>query len=385
MDRYADALYKLKTEGSLRTLRNLVHDGAYVMHKGRRMLDLSSNDYLGIGSSNTLWHEFFDAESLRREFGGGACSSRLLTGNHSAYHSFEKKLARLYGSEDALVFVSGYHANIGILPALAGPKDLILADKLVHASIIDGIRLSNAKFLRYRHNDYNHLDSILEKYREDYDKVFIATESVFSMDGDKCDIPELVRIKNKYDTLLYIDEAHAIGTCSDAGLGVSHECGCAEDVDLLVGTFGKAVASQGAFVILSRIMKEYLVNTMRPLIFSTALPPLSVRWTEFVMDRISGMNERRKHLQNISGILRSKLIKAGFATCGDSNIVPIILGDNDKTIRLSDYLCGNGFFILPIHKPTVPAGSERLRISLTAAIEEQNINDLIEACKRFGI
>ncbi|MCD7963020.1 MAG: 8-amino-7-oxononanoate synthase [Rikenellaceae bacterium] len=384
MDRYEKILYDLKESGNLRYFRDVKHDGSYIEYNGRRMINLSSNDYLGLSSNIELWREFMNRETEKGVFGGGTCSSRLLTGNHQAYRFLECKLAAAYGSEEALVLVSGYHANIGILPAVSGPKDLILADKLVHASIIDGVKLSSAQFLRYRHNDMKSLESMLEKNRKNYDRVFIVTESVFSMDGDLCDLDKLVEIKKKYDACLYVDEAHAVGVISGKGLGLCAEKDVLKEVDFMVGTFGKAYASQGAFVILSGTMKDFLINKMRPLIFSTALPPVSVNWTEFVFDRIAEMNDRRVHLKNISDRLRNGLREAGFETCGESSIIPIILRNNDKCVRFSDYLCSRGFFVLPIRPPTVPVGGERLRISLTAAVTDKNIEDFLSACKRFG-
>ena len=355
-----------------------------MVYKGREMLNLSSNDYMGVGADVELWQAFLAEETHRGDFGGGACSSRLLTGNHSAYASLESRLMEWYGTESALVFDSGYHANVGILPALAASKDLILADKLVHASLIDGIRLSAAECVRFRHNDLGQLESILEKRRCDYQRVFIVTESVFSMDGDLADLAKLVELKKKYDCFLYVDEAHAVGVRGERGLGLAEEQGVIPDVDLLVGTFGKAVASQGAFVACNGILREYLVNAMRPLIFSTALPPVSVRWTEFVVKRLIGRNNERKDLALVSARLRSNLASAGLKTAGGSHIVPLVVGDNHKAVQISEYLCENGFFVLPIRTPTVPAGSERLRFSLTTGITKEQIDRISELCKAFG-
>ena len=384
MKHYEIELEHLRQTDGLRTLRNVEIRGTEIVHDGRTMLNLSSNDYMGIGADAALWQAFLTEESQRNDFGGGSCSSRLLTGNHLAYDSLENKLAAWYGTESALVFDSGYHANIGILPALAGSKDLVLADKLVHASLIDGIRLSSAECIRFRHNDFEQLESILEKRRGEFEEVFIVTESMFSMDGDLPDLHKLVELKKKYDCLLYLDEAHALGVRGKGGLGLAEEKGILPDVDLLVGTFGKAVASQGAFVVCAAVLREYLVNTMRPLIFSTALPPVSVRWTEFVMERLIGLNDERKHLSGISARLRDSLASVGLKTAGEGHIVPLVVGNNTKAVRLSEYLQDNGFFVLPIRRPTVPAGSERLRFSLTAKITAKQIDRLIELCKVFG-
>lgn len=384
MNRYSKYLEQLHQTDGLRTLREIEVRGTEIVQNGRTMLNLSSNDYMGVGVDTALWQAFLAKETQRDDFGGGSCSSRLLTGNHPAYTSLENKLAEWYGTEAALVLDSGYHANIGILPALTTAEDLILADKLVHASLIDGMRLSLAECVRFRHNDLAQLESILEKRRGDYEQVFIVTESVFSMDGDLADLRKLVELKKKYDCLLYVDEAHAVGVRGEQGLGLAEEQSVLPDIDLLVGTFGKAVASQGAFVVCKSVIREYLVNTMRPLIFSTALPPASVRWTEFAMERLIRQNNERKTLAGISARLRGDLVSVGLKTAGESHVVPLVVGDNTKAVRLSDYLQDNGFFVLPIRTPTVPPGSERLRFSLTTQITEQQIDRLIALCKAFG-
>ena len=194
-------------------------------------------------------------------------SSRLLTGNFRVYDTLEERLAAMYGRESALVLSSGYHMNTGILPALCDKGTLILADKLVHASLIDGIRLSGARCIRYRHQDYS----------QDCDRIIIVTESIFSMDGDTAPLQRLVEIKRRCGkVMLYVDEAHAVGVRGERGLGLAEECGCIGDIDLLCGTFGKALASVGAYVICDSIIKEYLVNRMRTLIFTTAMPPVNL-------------------------------------------------------------------------------------------------------------
>jgi 8-amino-7-oxononanoate synthase len=381
---YLARLQALQQSDSLRTLRDTEPLGEKIVVQGKTLLNLSSNDYMGIGSETALWQAFLAEEAARGDFGGGSGSSRLLTGNHLAYTSLERKLTGWYNAEAALVFESGYHANLGILPALASSGDLILADKLVHASLIDGLRLSSAECIRFRHNDLEQLENLLSTRREKYRQVFIVTESLFSMDGDLADLRRLVALKKRYDCLLYVDEAHAIGVRGRRGLGVAEEQGVLAEVDLLVGTFGKAVASQGAFVVCNGVLREYLVNTMRPLIFSTALPPASVRWTERVMEHLIGQNDRREHLMRLSTRLREGLIAGGLRTAGESQIVPLITGDNRRAVRLSEALCERGFYVLPIRTPTVPAGSERLRLSLTARITEEQIDRIIELCKAFG-
>ncbi len=384
MHRYQTYLDHLQQTDGLRQLRDVETAGNEILVDGRRMINLSSNDYMGVGANAALWRQFLAQETQREDFGGGACSSRLLTGNHPAYASLETRLAEWYGTEAALVFDSGYHANIGILPAITSSKDLIIADKLVHASLIDGIRLSAAECVRLRHNDLEQLEKLLARRRGDYEKVVIVTESVFSMDGDRADLRRLVELKQRFNCTLYVDEAHAVGVLGKRGLGEVEEQGVAAEIDLLVGTFGKAVASQGAFVACKNVVREYLINTMWPLIFSTALPPLSVRWTEFSMTHLLEQNTERQRLEVLSARLRGGLAAAGLRTAGSSHIVPLIVGDNTLTVRLSEHLQGHGFFALPIRTPTVPAGSERLRFSLTTGITEDAIDRISALCKAFG-
>jgi 8-amino-7-oxononanoate synthase len=384
--RYIDRLNELSQTDSLRELKTVTHNRERVIYKGREMVNLSSNDYLGVGTTGSLWNDFLKTHpfELGGTFPGSACSSRLQTGNHTAYEKLEASFARLFHYEACMIVCTGFNANLGIIPALATANDLIVADKLVHASLIDGFRLSSAKFLRFPHNELDKLELLLEKERDHYENVFIVSESIFSMDGDASDMKRLVEIKNRHNAFLYIDEAHSFGVKGENGLGCIEEHGLLGKVDLLVGTFGKSMASQGAYLLCSQTIKDYLVNTMRPMIYTTGLPPWSVKWTQFVLEHLADMRSEREHLAKISHLLRTKLIDLGYETAGESHIVPIILRDLKKTIALSDYLCNNGFFVLPIRHPTVPKGTERLRISLNAAISEQQVLKLIELCKQFG-
>ncbi len=382
MFRYSDHIEKLRAAGALRQLREVDYRGNEIFCEGRWMVNLSSNDYLGLGADTALWETFLTERG--RETGGGSCSSRLLTGNHPAYRSLEEKLRTAYGKSGALVLGSGYHANLGILPALATSKDLILADKLVHASLIDGMRLGAAEFVRFAHNDMAHLEKLLAERRERYEKIFIVTEAVFSMDGDCAPLAELVALKKKYGCLLYLDEAHSVGVRGERGLGLAEEAGLIGEVDLLMGTFGKAFASQGAFLIADEIIIEYLVNTMRPLIFSTALPPISVAWSEWVFEKMPEFGEKRKYLAAISEKLRDGLTAAELETGGASQIVPLIVRDNARAVAMGDYLQANGFFALPIRPPTVPAGSERIRLSLRADVTGEQLKQFTALCRRFG-
>lgn len=376
-------LQQLKERSNLRTLPALMHEGRDVIVNGQRMLNLSSNDYLGLAADLNLREEFL--QNLTPEcFLPTSSSSRLLTGNFTVYEELEDTLARLFGTEAALVFNSGYHANTGILPAVSDAQTLILADKLVHASLIDGIRLSAARCIRYRHNDMKQLERLLTEHQAAYRQVIIVTESIFSMDGDAAELTELVRLKRMYGhVLLYVDEAHAFGVRGKQGLGCAEEAGCIGEIDFLVGTFGKAAASVGAYIVCKRTIREYLVNRMRTLIFTTGLPPLNIAWTLFIVQKLSEFGERRNRLENTSKMLRDALKDKGYTCPSVSHIVPMIVGASADTILKAEKLQRHGFYALPVRPPTVPEGTSRIRFSLTAEVTEQEIRNLIKEISVF--
>ena len=377
MDRYASQLETLAHNGNLRRLPDMEPQGLYLVRDGVSMLNLSSNDYLGLADNVALKSEFLqtlDPQTCRFS----STSSRLLTGNYPAYTRLEKRLAQLYGAESALVFNSGYHANSGILPAVTDNRSLILADKLVHASIVDGIGLSKARCIRYRHNNYEQLERLVAENADQYERIFIVTESIFSMDGDESDLPRLVTLKRQYPQVyLYLDEAHAFGVRGELGLGCAEEQGVVGDIDFLVGTFGKAAASMGAFVICSETMKQYLVNTMRPLIFTTALPPVNLEWTLFIVNKICNMQKRREHLARIGRRVREVLNPLNGSIVSSSHIIPYVLGESERAVEVALRLQHEGFYLLPVRPPTVPPGTSRLRISLNAECSDSDIDRLI--------
>lgn len=373
---YRTVLEELEASGNLRTLPEVMHEGNRIVRDGRRMLNLSSNDYLGLAVRTDLQAKFLAGDQARH-LPLSSSSSRLLTGNFSVYAAMEQRIASDFGRESALLFNSGYHANTGILPALADRHTLIIADKLVHASLIDGIKLSEADFQRYRHNDYAHLEHLLSKYASEYETVILVTESVFSMDGDVVDLPRLVALKRLYpNVMLYVDEAHAVGVRGENGLGVAEECGLIDDIDLLVGTFGKAMASMGAYLVCSRTIRSYLVNKMRPLIFSTALPPFQIAWTMFLWEMLRDFKDERIYLRQQSRRLAKALDGRG-GEISDSHIVPFIVGDSKDCVLVAEALQRKGFYCLPVRPPTVPKGTSRIRFSLTAAVGEEDMDRLI--------
>ncbi len=377
---YDDTLKRLRSSGNFRSIPSDT--------SGRGgAIDLSSNDYLGLASREDLRDEFF-ASIASNPPALSASASRLLAASQEAHHSLEETLAGLY-RRPVLLFNSGYHANTGLLGALASePKTLIVADKLVHASMIDGIVLSRAPFRRFRHNDLNALESILRKEASGYERVIVAVESVYSMDGDRADLQALVELKRMFPSvMLYVDEAHSFGAKGQKGLGLAAEMADFEEIDIVVGTFGKAAASVGAFCAASPLIRDYAINRARSFIFSTALPPLNSAWTEFIIRRLPMMTEERERLSLLEQTLHKALapLPEEMRPARASHIVPVITGDARLTVALSGRLLDEGFKVLPIRTPTVPPGTERLRISLSAAIDPEQIRRfatiLTDLCK----
>lgn len=378
--RCARALVRLEEMGRLRDFHPLHGRNRTNIFVGQTpMLNLSSNDYLGLAGEKELIARFYrqyGEEVLLDALALGSTSSRLLAGDNQLAHTLEQEIAASYGAEAALVFNSGYHINIGILPALYGKRDLILSDKLNHASIVDGCRLSLATTKRYRHLDYDHLRWLLTKNRKKADRTVIVSESVFSMDGDVAELSELVRLKHEFDTELYLDEAHGLGLYGAHGLGKTEEAGLLAEIDYFIAVFGKALASQGSFVVCSETIRRYLINTARSLIFTTALPPVITAWNLFMFRHIQALGERREKLLTLAGQLRQELRKHGLQTTGTTNIVPVIVGADEVAVHLAEKMQQQGFLILPVRPPTVPVGTSRFRLSLTAGMEWQELENL---------
>ena len=379
LEHYALQLDDLRKQGNLRQFNANIQIGRDIQINDRSMLNLSSNDYLGLAVDERLREEFFDLTPISEQRMSSS-SSRLLTGNFPEYEQLEQALSQLFGHRAALLFNSGYHMNIGILPALCDSKTLILADKLVHASLIDGMRLSTAQYVRYRHNDLNHLDALLKKYQADqtFERIIIVTESIFSMDGDEADLAALVALKKQYsNVMLYVDEAHAIGVRGKQGLGIVEQAAVIQEVDFIVGTFGKALASVGAYLICDPIIRDFLINKMRPLIFSTAQPPMCMAWSNFILQKVVKMNDQREYLKALSHSLNTQILAKNYDCPSSSQIVPVIVGDSIQTVALAQEMQEAGFYIMPVRPPTVPQGASRLRICLNTRIDQHDLDRLV--------
>ena len=335
-------------------------------------INFASNDYLGLTISPDLVHKF-DVKPYKLS----ASSSRLLSGNHQYYKETEDLLQEQYRSEAALYFNSGYHLNIGVLPSITTKNDLILADKLVHASLIESFKLTSAKVIRYRHLDYEQLENLLQKNKANFESIFIVSESLFSMDGDKVNLKRLVDLKKAYSAYLYLDEAHAVGVLGQNGLGLAEENNLMSEVDFLVGTMGKALASVGAYLICEQELKDYLVNTCRSLIYTTALPPVNLAWSKFVLENLSDFDEKRKQLKELSTYLKRQFKAIGVEIKGDAHILALIIGDNNKCVQLASQLEKAGIRVQAIRPPTVPRGTSRIRLSLHADLSFEAIDKLV--------
>lgn len=349
---------------------------------GSPLIDFSTNDYLGLAQRDDLRLRFMDSDYARDSMFTSS-ASRLLAASQSQYHNLEDTLSSLY-RRPVLTFNSGYHANTGIIPAIVDKGTLIVADRLVHASIIDGIMLSKAHWTRFRHNDIEQLDRIIEKERPGGDNVLVIVESIYSMDGDSAPLERIIELKKKHPgIMLYIDEAHAFGVTGPQGLGLAQGTSSPEAWDVIIGTLGKAAASMGAFAVTSKHLHSFLINRCRSLIFSTAIPPINAAWSTIMINNIIGMDYERDLLKNLSIKLASGLFDITGHQYTPSHIQPVIVGDANRAIHLSSQLETEGLKVLPIRTPTVPPGTERLRISLSAAMTQGDIDRLLTSLQHY--
>ena len=377
---FQNELNKLKESDTYRQIPNISEkDGEYVVINDEKLLNLSSNDYLNISTNENLAKEFMKYFCSNPQCQFSSASARLLSGTTSVYRDLEKVLSELFHKDAALIFNTGYQCNLGVISTLARRGDVVFSDKLNHASIIDGIKLSDADFHRYKHLDYEHLETLLEKYRDKYDKAIIVSESVFSMDGDTADIKKLVELKKKYNAILMIDEAHAFCSIDDHLAGMSDRN---PDVDIITATFGKALGSFGAFAVSNKTIINYLINKSRSFIFSTSIPPINIAWTKWLLtEKREFLFEQKKKLARLIIAVHKYLKSIDINTVSESQIIPIIFGDDKKTVDIAEQLRNMGYFVLPIRPPTVPPNTSRLRLSLTADMDFEEVRTLIDYVK----
>lgn len=376
---------RLKAMGRWRSLRAFGPSrGGRIESAGGLLVNFSSNDYLGLARHPEVVGR---ARDYAERWGTGAGSSRLVCGTRDIHETVEAKLAAGKGSEAALVIASGYQANVSVLAALLdakvlGAEPLVLSDRLNHASIHDGCKLAGAPELRYRHNDAAHLEELLTRNRRPRQPCFILSETVFSMDGDRADVAALVSIARRHGAFLYLDEAHATGVLGRGGFGLAADH---PGADLVMGTFGKALGSFGAYVACSTALRDYLVNRCGGLVYSTALPPPVLGAIDAALDLLPTLDGVRTELQRSAANLRDSL-RAGGLDCGASStqIVPVIVGDDETALGLARGLEAEGMLAVAIRPPTVPAGTARVRVCVTADHTAADVARLAEAAPRLA-
>src|SRR5437588_10219954 len=388
-DLFEKQLQVLRARSLERKLREIGSaKGPEIEIAGRRLINFSSNDYLGLANDSRLREA---ALAAIKEFGVGAGASRLVSGTQSPHLRLESALANWKGTEAALSFSSGHAAALGTIPAIVTKNDVILLDKLCHASLIDGAKLSGALLRVFPHNHLGKLESHLEWAQREHagKRVLILTESVFSMDGDRAPLSELVELKRRFDALLLLDEAHAVGVVGPNGRGLAAAENLIEDVDVQMGTLSKALGASGGYICGSRSLIEWLINRARSFIYSTAPPPAIAAAALAALNFLSSSEgeERRLLLGERIKLMQELLPRTGLnkeQSAVSSAILPWLVGDEQAALDLATALKSEGFLVPAIRYPTVAKGSARLRITVTAAHEENHIRSLCEAIKRLS-
>lgn len=370
-------LEEMKNKNLYRELRVLERrEGTRALFQGREMLLFCGNDYLGLSRHPRVVRA---AEEALQKYGVGAGAARLTSGTTDAHILLEKKLAQFKGKESALVFAAGFLANLGILNAFAGEGDVIIMDKLCHASLVDGARLSKAELRVFPHKNYKKCEDLLLGARNARRRILV-TETVFSMDGDQADIGELVRLKEKYDAFLVVDDAHGTGVLGSHAHDTAKESGLVKKVDVVMGTLSKALGGLGGFAAADKTLIDYLINFARPFIFATALPPVlceAAREAVCVIEEEPAL--RTKLWENI-GKVHEGLTRLGFSLAKpESAILPVIVGDEGKALAAFETLLEQGIFVPALRYPTVPKGKARLRVTVSAAHTSEDIARLTTA------
>lgn len=372
-------LEELEAAGLRRRLRHVGGPGdAECLVDGARVLNFGSNNYLGLANHPAVVEA---AAAAGAAFGAGAGASRLISGNQTPVLELETAVAALKRSESALVFSSGYLANLGALPVLAGEGDAIASDRLNHASLIDAARLSRARLLVYPHADAAALDALLARRRGEFRRVVIMTDGLFSMDGDLAPVPELLAVAERHDALLYLDEAHATGVLGPTGGGsLEHWAAPPTDRCVQMGTLSKALGSVGGFIAGPSVLRDALINRARAFMFDTGIPASAAAAASAALRIAAQEPWRRERLRSVSQRLRDALRSMGYEVpAGETPIIPVVLGENDAAMQAMEALLARGCLVPGVRPPTVPAGEARLRISLMATHTDEHLERLLSA------
>ncbi len=373
-------LQEREKNNNLRQLNSIYpKDAVTIVKNGKTLINFSSNDYLGLSKHPKI---ITTSQDYLNQYGTGSTASRLVTGTYDIHEKLEQKLAKLCNKESALLFNTGFQANSTIIPTLVDKKSLVLCDRLVHNSILQGIFLSQAQWTRYKHNDLGHLDTLLKKaISQGYNRILIVTETVFSMEGDRSDVDALIQLSQQYNTLLYLDDAHSLGIMGEKGMGLTaYKSG----IDISLGTFGKAFGSFGAFITASKLMCDYLINCCPGFIYTTALPPAVIGSINAALDIITTLDKDRTYLLQQVDYLQNKLRNLGYQVINSSSpIIPVIIGDEKKALNLSQFLENNGILATAIRPPTVPKNTARIRFVLSSKHQPDQINYLIHLLRKY--
>lgn len=366
MSLYSNELESLKQKSRLRTL---------ISNKG---VDFSGNDYLSLSNHPVITQKL--KEALESGIPHGSTGSRLLRGNHPVFEEFESYVAEWKNVESSLIFNSGFDANVGVLTTLIPENSIVFSDQFIHASMIDGLKQNPAKKERFRHCNYDHLETLLKKYESDASPKFVVVESVYSMDGDITDFKSVRSLCEKHGAELIVDEAHATGMFGNTGAGILEETNMMDFPLITVHTCGKALGSFGAFVTCRSEVKEYLVNKCRTLIFTTALSPLNVIATQSAVELQKNMNNERNHVLKLADYFRTEISKSGKYETGNSKsmIVPVIIGNDEDAIRLSEKCKSENFDVRAIRPPSVPENTSRLRVTFNSSIQKNDVDKLLD-------
>lgn len=377
-----DDLKDRKADNLFRSLQTLIPagDGLTVTKKGRELINFCSNDYLGLSKHPEVIRK---SRNYTKKYGAGSTASRLISGTFDIHEELETKLAEILKREAALIFNSGFQANSTLIDTLTDRHSLVLADRLSHNSLLKGGLASRADLQRFNHNDLTHLEKLLDRAKgENYNRILIITETVFSMDGDRSDVKEIAALANAHNALLFVDDAHAVGVWGEKGLGLGYDV---EGIDILLGTCGKAFGSFGAYVACSTKMKEYLINYCPGFIYTTALPPAVIGAIDSALDLIPYMEKQRARYHQTIEKVRDRLQGYGFDTGPSSTqIIPVIIGDEVETLELAEWLEEQGILATAIRPPTVPENSSRIRLTMSLAHTDAQIDYLLNKMKEWS-
>lgn len=352
--------------------------GVKVKVGGRAMINFCSNDYLGLSKHPLARRR---AVKYLERYGNGVASSRVVCGTYDFFEMLEKKLAKLLRTESSLVFNTGYQAIVSILPTLADRNSLILSDWLNHGGLNQGAMLSRCQTLRYFHNDTDHLRSLLEQAKKKtYSRILIVTESVFGTEGDRCEIDKLADLAAEFGAILIVDEAHAIGVFGEKGMGLSSAC----NVDISIISFGNAMGSFGSCVACSKKIRNYIINCCPGFIHSNALPPSVAGCIDAALDLIPSMDDERVELRLKAEFLRSSFLELGWGTENSTTqIIPVIIGNEKKTLAISNWLEEHGVLAIPVLPPAVQPGKSRICLTLTSLHTWENVERLLDAFEKW--